>query len=538
MQKHITKIYISFIVIGVLFCIYGGVFAKNEIYSHSDKQSVTQWEMEQSTEDNGSVYCYSKTLPTNNITGMTVAFYTVHMNVEVTIDNTLIYQLKPGKHNHYKTTGYQWNFVPLSSEYKGKNITIRMIPAYQDSTPREEFYYGLRSDVEKMLVNKDMFRLVQAFIILFLGIIMFAYSRFIIAKTEATNTLLHFSIFSILLGIFSICEISMSGFLIPWNIASVFADHFSLMIMPIPFIMFLREGYQNKDNKAWSYYCYFNCGVVLLRILLQITGIQELRETLWMTHISIAVFAIIVVIISIHEFCITKITRQLKLNTMCVLVIVFATLLELLMFKLFNKSNGYGTLGFLFYVVVMGIETMRKSHKILERAQESEVYKKLAYMDELTGVYNRTAFRRDMDNRFTNNKHNKKISPTVLFMFDLNDLKKCNDNYGHENGDKYITMVSETLLNVFDIDGRCYRIGGDEFCVMMEYSTKNEIENKKTLFKRQIKEKNRKPFVVPVSVAVGCAIYDENIDTSLNDTLKRADEEMYKNKQLLKSAKS
>ena len=56
-------------------------------------------------------------------------------------------------------------------------------------------------------------------------------------------------------------------------------------------------------------------------------------------------------------------------------------------------------------------------------------------------------------------------------MFDLNDLKKCNDTYGHDYGDQYIMMASEILKKLFALDGKCYRIGGDEFCALVPYAS-------------------------------------------------------------------
>ena len=116
----------------------------------------------------------------------------------------------------------------------------------------------------------------------------------------------------------------------------------------------------------------------------------------------------------------------------------------------------------------------------------------------------------------------------------MNDLKECNDLYGHENGDKYIKMVSEVLIRIVGVDGRCYRIGGDEFCVIMPKTGQNEIDNKLTAILREIQELNKKGFVVPVSVAAGYAVFDSEYDQTLEDTMKRADVLMYQNKQLIK----
>jgi diguanylate cyclase (GGDEF)-like protein len=238
------------------------------------------------------------------------------------------------------------------------------------------------------------------------------------------------------------------------------------------------------------------------------------------------------VILGIYEIRITKMTRRMRLNTICMILILATTLLELVLFKIFQRSNVYGMIGFTIYVVVMSIEMVKDSRKTMERAREAELYHRLAYTDALTGVYNRMAFHQDVEN-FQSDKESKKAY--TVFMLDLNDLKKCNDNFGHENGDKYIKLVSDILVKVFGIDGRCYRIGGDEFCVFMQNADKGDINGKLSSLTRYVEEENKKGFVIRIGVAVGYAVYDEKRDKNLQDTVKRADELMYQNKANIKS---
>ena len=125
-----------------------------------------------------------------------------------------------------------------------------------------------------------------------------------------------------------------------------------------------------------------------------------------------------------------------------------------------------------------------------------------------------------------------KILPTVVFMFDLNDLKKCNDTYGHDYGDQYIKMAADALKKIFAEEGRCYRIGGDEFCAWAPYTSQEAINEKIMLLEQDVRRQNEKGFVVTVSIAVGYAIYEENEDGGgLYSTMKRADAMMYERKQ-------
>ena len=194
-------------------------------------------------------------------------------------------------------------------------------------------------------------------------------------------------------------------------------------------------------------------------------------------------------------------------------------------------------MGFLFYITVMGIVNVRRTRELMEQARESEIYRKLAYTDELTGLSNRTAFREDLEKRMEPDKATgrEKILPTVIFMFDLNDLKKCNDTYGHDYGDQYIKMAADTLKKLFAQEGKCYRIGGDEFCAWAPYTSLEEINKKLRLLEQDVRELNDKGFVVTFSIAVGYAVYAEGEDGGgLYSTMKRADAMMYERKQAYK----
>jgi diguanylate cyclase (GGDEF)-like protein len=73
-------------------------------------------------------------------------------------------------------------------------------------------------------------------------------------------------------------------------------------------------------------------------------------------------------------------------------------------------------------------------------------------------------------------KNEKDFEGYVIVTFDLNNLKQCNDQYGHRVGDEYIINAAHIIEDNFERYGKCYRIGGDEFCVIMPDAKENSIE--------------------------------------------------------------
>lgn len=540
MDKIVTKICFAVLVTGILYAVFAGISFQDEIYTRTDDKEGSIWDDHMEMSQEGDKYYYRTVLPKKNIDEKVIVYNTVHMYLEVRIDNEKVYELKADRGGAVKTTGYYWNIIPLTKEDAGKEIVFQVTPAYSDGKPGGSFYYGTYREVEHKILGERIFRLILAGLIALAGLVMLVYGLLVVRKGEARETIVQFAIFAVMLGIWSICETQILDVFFSGSIAIVFVSHLMLMIMLVPFVLFLRHMYHNGDSRLWSICCYFNCAVIVVRFVLQLMGLYELRETLFLTHISILLFIVIGVGISIHEILVNKITRQIRINSICVLVILASTLLELAIFRFGHKSTPLGSAGFLIYIVVMGVENVRKSRKLMERAKESEIYRKLAFTDELTGLYNRTAFNRDLESRVETDKATSevKIPPTVIFMFDLNDLKKCNDTYGHDYGDQYIMMAADILQKMFDLDGKCYRIGGDEFCALMPYVSMNEIKEKMLMLERYMKELNRRKFVVTVSMAAGYAVYKEDRDEGLDGTMKRADEMMYEKKQEYKKQRS
>lgn len=541
MDRKITRIYLVIVVLGIICTVFSALVFRTYIYDRGQDsgagETAVSWtdKMQERIED--GVYLFSATLPEEGTDKNVIAYDTAHMLLEVTIDGKTVYTLTTEAGRWMKTPGYQWNFISLMPEDAGKEIVFCVRPAYKDTKPKGGFYYGTRSAVEHIIVKERLFKFFVTCMILIVGVILLLYTVVIMEKGQEDAGLRNFTIFAIMLGIWMICESQLLELYISCGIAMVFLDHLMLMLMPLPFLLFLRNMYPNRGNPLWAGCCYLNCAVVVIRVTLQMLGLYDLRETLWMTHVALCIFVVCVFVLSISEIVKKEMTRQLRLNICCVLVLVAAVFLELAEYRFYNRSTPIGSMGFLFYIVVMGMSSVKKSRRIMEQAKESELYRKLAFVDELTGVYNRTAFKRDLNRCLTTGGETEAagIRPTVLYMFDLNDLKKCNDNFGHEYGDRYIKMIAEGLRQIFEGDGDCYRIGGDEFCVIMPFVSLEAVLEKLNRLDAYVAELRKQDFVVPVSVARGYAVYDSATDATLEDTMRRADDMMYQNKQAQKN---
>lgn len=134
--------------------------------------------------------------------------------------------------------------------------------------------------------------------------------------------------------------------------------------------------------------------------------------------------------------------------------------------------------------------------------------------DPLTSVFNRNMFNFDVEN--IGHKAN-----VCIISFDLNGLKQINDAQGHEQGDAYIIACARLIDRCFSDAGRLYRVGGDEFVVLLVNTTQDAVLKRIAHFEQTCKESG-------ASVACGFSYADTPSDIS--QMLRAADDAMYQNK--------
>ena len=141
--------------------------------------------------------------------------------------------------------------------------------------------------------------------------------------------------------------------------------------------------------------------------------------------------------------------------------------------------------------------------------------------DGLTGAYNRAGYDLLLSSI--------ELETTYMILFDLDDFKGVNDNFGHDTGDKVLIKFVEVLEGVFRDDDYICRIGGDEFVVFMVHSG----ETHRKLIGAKIDQINKEMAntndgLPPVSVSVGIAHGKEAGDASA--LFEESDAAMYKSK--------
>lgn len=159
---------------------------------------------------------------------------------------------------------------------------------------------------------------------------------------------------------------------------------------------------------------------------------------------------------------------------------------------------------------------------VTERKHKQQEIEYLSTHDFLTGLYNRRYFAEHL----AKNDH-KEHYPLGIMMVDVNGLKIINDAYGHDVGDSILTESATVMYNELKHRGRVFRIGGDEFTIVVGNTSSDELEDIKDRLItacQNIKIEN-----IALSLSIGYDIkYDS--DDNMSEVYKKAENDMYRYK--------
>lgn len=172
--------------------------------------------------------------------------------------------------------------------------------------------------------------------------------------------------------------------------------------------------------------------------------------------------------------------------------------------------------------------TMYSIFDVTDKKQYQQKIEQQAYTDFLTGLFNRLCCERDLAR--TVDEAKKYGETGALLYLDLDDFKNINDGLGHQYGDVLLKRISEAFLKVRGIEETTYRMGGDEFVIIIPPSWYAEHER----IIEEIKEIFAKPWALKDSnyyctMSMGVVTFPDEGD-SVADLIKKADLAMYEAK--------
>ncbi|MCH4887073.1 diguanylate cyclase [Acidaminobacter sp. JC074] len=411
-----------------------------------------------------------------------------------------------------------WHIVELPENSVGKTIRVTYQSPYEAMNGVvNPVTYGSSGNLKQSIVTSYGQSLAMAMFILFIGIVLI-FTSFV----NPTSNAWHVGLFAVFISFWLISESRMLQFVTGNQVILASSAFISLALIPMPFLSYIKGILTKNTHKTLDI-----CGLLALVNLFLIIGLQifhvaDFFETVVITHGLMIGFIATVMVLLYREIKYQK-NEKAKQFFISLSILFGFIALEMARFYILQAAEvtSLVTLGLLIFILNLGYVTGKDMLTLYKKSYKAEFYERLAYLDQLTQGPNRTAYERDLEDVFFNPHVNKQLRLVIL---DVNQLKTINDQYGHIKGDEAIRTSFELIQKNYQHLGSTYRIGGDEFAVIITKGCERHYDSATQRLLSDINAYNDKTDY-PFSISLGSVAYKD--DVSVNQFMHRADTKMY-----------
>ncbi len=338
---------------------------------------------------------------------------------------------------------------------------------------------------------------------------------------------LYFGIFAALSGFWSLTQASYLQFI---NINIDFIDSLRnsiLVLMPVPFLLFLLSVFNLKSKKILKLLCWAHIVVFISSLISEIVFKANSILQFDTSLILIIITTLTVMCINLAE---GNYARRRKLNSLDMgsLVMCSGAIISIVSYygEIVSDYSLFFRFGLLIYCGLLSRFYIIYLSKMYEKNARIQLLEQMAYTDMASGFYNFNRFDEDMKGRFLqiNAPYNYSVA-----LINLNNLQLISQIKGRkeaqEQSEKLINCIKESFKNCKDI----YRIGNDEFVVICQYENKQDAQKYIQTLEDAISLQNEDR-VTKISVCYAMLNYDEFSDKSLEDLYLRTETAMFKHK--------
>ena len=441
------------------------------------------------------------------------------------------YYVRVGNETIYHRNGKRDGSVHLFDIPSGDSLTISFIGGTKDNLKGIEssgILIGDKTSMYRRIIKDNLYAVLIGVLSFVLGVTCIVACLYMKAgKTEKIyRALRNLGICILTEGIWVVTD-SQILLLVTQHTSIIEQISFlSFFTLPLPLLGFIKEIMPGKHRMLSVMRKLFVFNLVLY-LLNYISGCDMMIIILICEHLLMTVTLLHVIWNGINE---NKRHKNLKLQrviTGCVAYCVFS-IIALISFY-YRNAVSYSYIYSVGIAIFIAFLINAACIVMYEQVQENanvEIYARMAYMDTMTGLGNRTAFLEE-------NKSNAVFPGMISYiMMDANNLKKINDGLGHNKGDELIITIAKCMRAAVGQNGQCYRIGGDEFVIILKNKTAEETEEIIRQVRAEIEFANEQSDI-PISVAMGY-VWTDAEEKNLQELIHCADEKMYQDKKQIK----
>ena len=415
------------------------------------------------------------------------------------------------------------------------NSSVLSITYYQNGAAELKMppvYFGSSGDVLLAHITDDGFTLALIAVMMLCAIAAMGVSVYLAVNHMLDNRFLDVTIFLILCGVWCFCDSGLARYISRMSAGVEGISFYAFMTLGIPFARLVANTGSIRKHVSVHFVTGSFFVNVVIQTILWALGVAEFIEMLPVTHVLLAVGIIVCIGQMYREYRQSR-GRQLAIILAAFGIVGFSGTLALVLYWMFEISYygvifELGILGFL--ILLMGYLCVELVDSLRYKA-ELRVYERLSREDSMTGLQNRRSFDEYLQ---TVVESLGEDSDAELLFLDMNDLKEVNDQYGHKAGDELIIGAAQCLKDAFGAQAVCFRLGGDEFCVVIPVP-KGQKPDWRDNLKKTVERYNR-GHRIRISLAVGSSMLrdESGYPKTLSDWKQEADLQMYEGKKKMK----
>lgn len=460
----------------------------------------------------------------------------------ILIEDEVIYETSVYDSRYYnKSPGNLWNVLTINSKYSAQYLELQIIMVYDtDAVTVDSLLLGDKADIILGLFADNIFGIMVSLLLILLGAVLIVIDFLpSYGRSKKHHGLYWIGIFAFLTGVWSLIETNVMQFCIRDMRILQLLDNMIMILDTMPLLLYLNSEYEILKNKWMRILGYIGIAYILLCVAIQYIGRKDLHHMLN--------GSLLLMVITDLSMCVWLIRRlfQLKkekkpilncfLQILGLCTLCSSSIFETIRSSMVDRMDRAGLLriGMLLLCICFAIGSQIETYKIVEQGLKYDLISKLAYSDGLTGLGNRTAYLEQIEAYGSSENNTMQLGIVYL---DVNNLKLVNDGQGHEFGDDLIRIAAKIIEDSFGHFGKAYRIGGDEFCVLMTGTNlKEKYEKGLLIFDQLIDEANKADwYTYDIQIAHGVTVCEEFTKEKIDEAIAIADSEMYLNKMKLK----
>lgn len=463
------------------------------------------------------------------ISGLVLSSRAAEYNLQVFLDDQSLYS-------------YDDSLFPRNNQMKGKLSCIVKLPSILNDALLEfrytvdtegdytipAVYIGSGESVFSYLLSNALPTLSLVFAMLLTSLAAFVFGLYMHFLHIPERRFFDAAAFLLLAGIWCLTDCSLLHTYFRQSPLISLISFYVFMLMVLPLAQFINNTGTMKKYRIMNWYILTLCFNILLQSILSYLHVFSMIQMLYLTHILQFFGALLSIVLLAREYKTQK-SRQIRSLLMGFSVLGASGILALLLYwgLEFTYYETIFETGIFFFGLIMLHESILSMTETLRYRTEAVVYQRMAQEDPLTGLGNRRSFDAYVS-LFQN--HTIPYENAALLFLDINNLKYANDNLGHNVGDEMIIAAAHCIEQAFKSHGKCFRIGGDEFCVIIKNPTLTD-SRLKDILAEQLHIHNQQN-QHPLSISIGIS-YLRNKDGTykrIGDWKYEADQKMYKDK--------